>query len=31
MTGHEKIIESLNKRLAEEFTAINQYFVHAEM
>jgi len=31
MKGHEKIIESLNKRLAEELTAINQYFVHAEM
>ena len=31
MKGHEKIIESLNKRLAEELTAINQYFIHAEM
>jgi bacterioferritin len=31
MKGHERIIESLNIRLAEELTAINQYFVHAEM
>ena len=31
MKGNEKIIESLNARLAEELTAINQYFVHAEM
>jgi len=31
MKGNEKIIESLNTRLAEELTAINQYFVHAEM
>jgi bacterioferritin len=29
--GNEKIIEHLNTRLAEELTAINQYFVHAEM
>jgi bacterioferritin len=29
--GNEKIIEQLNARLAEELTAINQYFVHAEM
>jgi bacterioferritin len=29
--GNEKIIESLNARLAEELTAVNQYFVHAEM
>ncbi|MDD2582299.1 MAG: bacterioferritin [Desulfuromonadaceae bacterium] len=31
MKGNEKIVESLNTRLAEELTAINQYFVHAEM
>src|SRR5512138_2167707 len=31
MKGHEKIIEHLNLRLAEELTAINQYMVHAEM
>ena len=31
MKGNEKIIETLNTRLAEELTAINQYFVHAEM
>ena len=31
MKGNGKIIESLNKRLAEELTAINQYFIHAEM
>lgn len=31
MKGHEKIIQTLNARLAEELTAINQYFVHAEM
>jgi bacterioferritin len=31
MKGNEKIIEALNARLAEELTAINQYFVHAEM
>lgn len=31
MKGHAKIIETLNARLAEELTAINQYFVHAEM
>ncbi len=31
MKGNEKIIGSLNARLAEELTAINQYFVHAEM
>jgi len=29
--GNEKVIESLNARLAEELTAINQYMVHAEM
>ncbi len=31
MKGNEKLIEHLNARLAEELTAINQYFVHAEM
>ena len=31
MKGHQRIIETLNARLAEELTAINQYFVHAEM
>jgi bacterioferritin len=31
MKGHEKVIEQLNARLAEELTAINQYMVHAEM
>lgn len=31
MKGNEKIIEHLNARLSEELTAINQYFVHAEM
>jgi bacterioferritin len=31
MKGNDKIIEQLNARLAEELTAINQYFVHAEM
>jgi bacterioferritin len=31
MKGNEKVIETLNARLAEELTAINQYMVHAEM
>ena len=31
MKGNEQIINQLNTRLAEELTAINQYFVHAEM
>jgi bacterioferritin len=31
MKGNDKIIEQLNARLAEELTAVNQYFVHAEM
>ena len=31
MKGNEKVIEHLNARLAEELTAVNQYFVHAEM
>lgn len=31
MKGNEKIIEVLNKLLADELTAINQYIVHGEM
>ena len=31
MKGQARVIETLNARLAEELTAINQYFVHAEM
>ncbi|HEX2967663.1 MAG TPA: bacterioferritin [Bacteroidales bacterium] len=31
MKGHERIIENLNELLRDELTAINQYFVHAEM
>jgi len=31
MKGNAQVIETLNARLAEELTAINQYFVHAEM
>lgn len=31
MKGNEKLIEKLNGLLADEMTAINQYFVHAEM
>jgi bacterioferritin len=31
MQGDARVIEELNARLAEELTAINQYFVHAEM
>ena len=31
MQGDAKVIDELNARLAEELTAINQYFVHAEM
>jgi len=31
MKGNDQVIARLNDRLAEELTAINQYFVHAEM
>lgn len=31
MKGNDQVISQLNARLAEELTAINQYFVHAEM
>jgi bacterioferritin len=31
MQGNPRVIEHLNKALREELTAINQYFVHAEM
>ena len=31
MQGNEQVIGRLNDRLAEELTAINQYFVQAEM
>ncbi len=31
MRGNPKVIEVLNEALREELTAINQYFLHAEM
>jgi bacterioferritin len=31
MKGNEKVLTVLNKLLAEELTAINQYMVHSEM
>jgi bacterioferritin len=31
MKGNAKLIESLNEILTGEFTAINQYFIHAKM
>ena len=31
MKGNASVIEQLNRALREELTAINQYFVHAEM
>ena len=31
MKGSPKVIEELNKALREELTAINQYFLHAEL
>jgi len=31
MKGNPQVIEQLNRALREELTAINQYFIHAEM
>jgi bacterioferritin len=31
MNGNPKVIKELNDALREELTAINQYFLHAEM
>jgi bacterioferritin len=31
MQGSEKVIAALNKNLQDEFTALSQYFIHAEM
>lgn len=31
MKGNDKVIAALNKALQEEFTALSQYFIHAEM
>lgn len=31
MNGNQKVIDRLNETLVAEFTAIHQYFIHAEM